>query len=77
MSPTGLHLEGPFISEEKKGAHPIDLIRNFEENGVKDVVDTYGSLDNVIIITLAPEFDNAEVVIEELTRKGVVVSVGM
>ena len=39
-------------------------------------MDTYSTLENVAIVTLAPEFDNAEVVIEELTRKGVIVSVG-
>ncbi|XP_072040402.1 N-acetylglucosamine-6-phosphate deacetylase-like [Amphiura filiformis] len=72
----GIHLEGPFISEEKKGAHPIDLIKTYEDNGFKEVMDTYSTLENVAIITLAPEFGNADVVIEELTRKGVVVSLG-
>lgn len=40
------------------------------------LVETYGPLDNVAIITLAPEKDNALDVIEALTAKNIIVSVG-
>ena len=47
----GLHLEGPFISKEKKGAHPEQYLKDLK-GGFKDVEDTYGSdLSNVDIIT--------------------------
>ena len=36
----------------------------------------YGSLENVRIVTLAPELKNAIEVIEELTKSGITVSLG-
>lgn len=71
----GVHLEGPFISKEKKGAHPLEHIKDFKE-GFKTVVDTYGDLENVRIVTLAPELPEAHNVIKSLTKLGVTVSVG-
>ena len=47
----GLHLEGPFISKEKRGAHPPQYLRELK-GGFKDVEEVYGSdLSNVDIIT--------------------------
>lgn len=40
------------------------------------MLETYGTLDNVAIITLAPEKENALKVIEELTARNITVSVG-
>ena len=40
------------------------------------MLETYGSLDNVAIITLAPEKKNALKVIEELTARNITVAVG-
>ena len=53
----GLHLEGPFISTEKKGAHKLEYIQNLN-GGFQDIMDTYGNLEDVSIITLAPELGN-------------------
>ncbi|GLV35240.1 uncharacterized protein CBL_01611 [Carabus blaptoides fortunei] len=71
----GVHVEGPFINIEKKGAHPPQCIQGFD-NGIQTVLDAYGSMDNVKIITLAPELKNALPVIQELSKKNIVVSVG-
>ncbi|XP_005105202.1 N-acetylglucosamine-6-phosphate deacetylase [Aplysia californica] len=71
----GIHVEGPFISKEKKGAHPEQLIKDFD-GGFKDVLETYGDLSNVSLVTLAPEKSNAKEVIEEFCKRGIVVSVG-
>ena len=71
----GLHLEGPFISTGKRGAHNIDFISNFH-NGFTDVLDTYGDLENVALVTLAPELNCSSAVIKELCQRGVRVSLG-
>ncbi|XP_058460842.1 N-acetylglucosamine-6-phosphate deacetylase [Malaya genurostris] len=71
----GCHVEGPFINSSKKGAHPQECIKEFE-NGIQTVSDMYGSFDNISIVTLAPEKEGASEVIQELSRRGVTVSVG-
>ncbi|KFU95241.1 Putative N-acetylglucosamine-6-phosphate deacetylase, partial [Chaetura pelagica] len=72
----GAHLEGPFISKEKKGAHPEHCLRTFEAGAFQDLVATYGSLDCVRIVTLAPEMKRSREVIQELTKRGICVSLG-
>lgn len=72
----GVHLEGPFISLEKKGAHPEQYLRTFQSGGMKDLLDTYGTLDNVAMVTLAPELANSQVVVHELAHRGITVSLG-
>ena len=72
----GVHLEGPFIAKEKKGAHPEHLIRDFN-NGVGDLTAVYGRLDNVAMVTLAAEKPNSSQVIHELTwNHNITVSLG-
>lgn len=72
---TGVHLEGPFISEEKRGAHPPKYLRTFK-SGVADLLDIYGRLDDVAMVTLAPELANSGPVIQDLAARGITVSVG-
>lgn len=72
----GVHLEGPFISREKKGAHPEKYLRSFTTGGATDLLETYGRLDNVRIVTLAPELPHSSEVVSELVRKGITVSLG-
>lgn len=71
----GVHLEGPFISVDKKGAHPAQCIREFDD-GFKTVEDVYGDISNVSIITLAPEKQRALETISELVKRGITVSLG-
>lgn len=71
-------MEGPFINKEKKGAHPIDHLKDGFENGFQGAKDVYGekSFDVVGMVTLALELPNALSVIGELTNRGIRVSLG-
>ena len=70
----GVHLEGPFINPMKKGAHPEHLMRTV--SGISDVEKVYGSLENAVIITMAPEIEGNTHVFEEIVQRGIVVSIG-
>ena len=72
----GVHLEGPFISREKRGAHDDSLIVPSLARGMDDVMCIYGSLDNAAVVTLAPELPGAIDVIRQLTSLGITVSLG-
>jgi N-acetylglucosamine-6-phosphate deacetylase len=71
----GVHVEGPFISIDKKGAHPAHCIREFDD-GFKTVEDVYGDISNISIITMAPEKQRAPEAIDELVKRGITVSLG-
>ncbi|CAB3228399.1 unnamed protein product [Arctia plantaginis] len=71
----GVHLEGPFINLAKKGAHMEEYIR-IPEKGIQTLTEVYGSLDNVVIVTIAPELPGATQAIRELTNLGIKVALG-
>ena len=68
----GVHIEGPFISEARKGAHDAAKFRDLDERGVQ-LLTSLGT--GRTLVTLAPEVTDAET-IRRLTRSGVVVSAG-
>ncbi|XP_074650123.1 N-acetylglucosamine-6-phosphate deacetylase-like isoform X2 [Tubulanus polymorphus] len=71
----GVHLEGPFINSEKRGAHPEEHLTRYD-NGFSDVLSTYSTLNNIRIVTIAPELLKSVEVTQELVKRGIVVSVG-
>lgn len=75
----GIHLEGPFISKEKHGAHELSTLRTLDK-GIRSLEEVYGSLEvlkkNCKILTLAPELDLTGEITEYLTQHGIVVSLG-
>ncbi|CDQ21062.1 N-acetylglucosamine 6-phosphate deacetylase [Halobacillus karajensis] len=70
----GVHLEGPFISEEKAGAQPpehiakpsLELFHKWQKE----------SENHIKLVTIAPETDGALQFIKEICGKGVVCSLG-
>jgi N-acetylglucosamine-6-phosphate deacetylase len=70
--PLGLHLEGPFLSEAKRGAHPARLLRT----PTLDAVDGWTRAGGVAVVTIAPDLPGALEVIGALVERGVVVSLG-
>jgi N-acetylglucosamine-6-phosphate deacetylase len=68
----GVHLEGPFLSPERPGTHPAEWLR--APDG--PLLGTLLAMGPVTMVTLAPELPGAIELIEELCRRGVVVSLG-
>lgn len=59
-----------------KGAHKEHLIKQIRGKGVQEMEDFYGSLNNVSIITLAPELAGEMQAIQQLVDRNIVVSIG-
>lgn len=70
----GVHLEGPFLNPQKRGAHPAEFLLPLTIEGVKRVLGDYASL--VRVVTLAPELDSTGQVIPYLRSLGITVSLG-
>ena len=70
--PIGLHLEGPFLSSAKRGAHPEQLLR---APGAA-AIEHWSQGQGVAVVTIAPDLPGALEVITALVRRGVVVSLG-
>jgi N-acetylglucosamine-6-phosphate deacetylase len=68
----GVHLEGPFISLEKRGAHAAAHVARPDTEFLAHLLD----LGPVRMITLAPELEDADRLISLAASRGVVVSAG-
>jgi N-acetylglucosamine-6-phosphate deacetylase len=72
--PLGIHLEGPYISVAKRGAHLPSWLRKPEESETELLLQlTNGHLR---LLTLAPELPGASAMIRRLVQAGVTVSMG-
>lgn len=69
----GVHIEGPYFSQEKKGAHLPAMIRNPDPAEWRQLLD---HADVITEMTLAPELPGALALIEALTASGIIASVG-
>ncbi len=70
----GAHLEGPFLAEVRRGAHPKEFLSLPSPDFVRTLL--FGLEKVVKIWTLAPELPGAWEVMEELKKKGVIVAAG-
>jgi len=70
--PLGLHFEGPMLNPTRLGAHPPGHIKPPD----KTVIKGWSRAKGVALVTLAPELEGAEAVVEELISRGVAVSAG-
>ncbi len=68
----GVHVEGPFLAAERKGAHDASLFRDPEP----ELIDALLEPRTMALITLAPERAGALEAISRLAAAGVLVSVG-
>ena len=72
----GLHIEGPFISpaDGPRGAHPKEFVRPPDWSLVQRWQDDAEGL--ISIITLSPEWENANSFIEQCAKNNILVSIG-
>ncbi|XHU95869.1 MAG: N-acetylglucosamine-6-phosphate deacetylase [cyanobacterium endosymbiont of Rhopalodia gibba] len=70
----GVHLEGPFLNPQKKGAHPEQYLLIPSVETVKLILGDYAH--RIKIMTLAPELDLTDKVIPYLKCQGIIVSLG-
>jgi N-acetylglucosamine-6-phosphate deacetylase len=67
----GMHLEGPFISSARLGAHPA---HNLVPRG--EALERVAALPALRMITLAPELDGALEAVAQLSVRGIAMSLG-
>ena len=70
----GIHLEGPYLAEAKKGAHDAALLRDPDAESVERLIAAGGPA--LKMITMAPERDHAEAAIKRFVEAGVAVAFG-
>ena len=68
----GVHLEGPFISPNRRGAHPTAHVVPPDPGLLDELLD----LGPVRMLTLAPELEGASELVKSAGRRGVAVSAG-
>jgi N-acetylglucosamine-6-phosphate deacetylase len=68
----GVHLEGPFLSPQRPGTHPVEWLRAPDGRLLQALLAT----GPVTMVTLAPELPGALELVEDLRRRGIVVSLG-
>ncbi|MGL6339525.1 MAG: N-acetylglucosamine-6-phosphate deacetylase [Waterburya sp.] len=70
----GVHLEGPFLNYQKRGAHPAKYLLPLTLENIRQVIGDHNH--TIKIITLAPELDSSETAIAYLKEQNIIISLG-
>ena len=70
----GIHLEGPYLSSAKCGAHDPQLLRNPDLDEIKSLIEVGQGC--VRMLTIAPELEGAITAIQWLSSQGIVAAIG-
>ena len=70
----GAHLEGPFLAESRRGAHPREHLASPTLAALGERISGFES--DIALMTLAPELAGADAVIQRLRDLGITVALG-
>lgn len=70
----GIHLEGPFLNTERRGAHPAEHLGVPDETLAHALCEAAGG--RIAIVTLAPELEGAGCLVAWFAQQGAVVAAG-
>ncbi len=70
----GIHIEGPFISMEKRGTHDPNYVRKPDSSSLNKLINGYE--EHVKLFTLAPELPGAHEIMHELQDLNITPSIG-
>jgi N-acetylglucosamine-6-phosphate deacetylase len=70
----GIHLEGPFLSPVRRGAHDRSLLRTPDSGTIEDLI--AAGRGHLVMVTLAPELPQGMAAITRFVEVGVRVAVG-
>ncbi len=70
----GVHLEGPYLNEAKRGGFGPEYIRAPDLDEFRAILEIAEGL--LRLITIAPELEGAEAIIQEAVKRGINVSLG-
>ncbi|MBD2177041.1 N-acetylglucosamine-6-phosphate deacetylase [Pseudanabaena sp. FACHB-1998] len=70
----GIHLEGPFLHPDKRGAHPQQHLLPLNLDTLRQILGDY--TDIIKLVTLAPELDPSGETIQYLRDRHIIVSLG-
>ena len=72
--PLGIHLEGPYLDPQKRGAFPVELLREPNVDEIEDYIQA--AKGYIQIVTLAPDLPHSRLVARHLRQMGVLASLG-